>query len=114
MIALFLESPFGSGTNRSASSPPSPVLLLPPMRFMAIASVSCASLLIAQNDMAPVVNRLTMSFAGSTSSSGIGCGSVFSSSSPRMFERRLLSSLTSAENSLNVRKLLLLVACCSL
>ena len=28
---------------RTGSSPPSPVLLLPPMRFMAMASVSCAS-----------------------------------------------------------------------
>ena len=35
-----------SGRKRSGSSPPSPVLLLPPMRFMAMASVSCASLLI--------------------------------------------------------------------
>ena len=59
--------------NRSGSSPPSPVLLLAPMRFIAIASVSCASLLIEPNDMAPVVNRLTISFAGSTSSRGIGC-----------------------------------------
>ena len=33
-------------SSRSASSPPSPVLDLPPIRFIAIASVSCASLLI--------------------------------------------------------------------
>ena len=46
LIAEFFESPFGSGTKRSGSSPPSPVLLLPPMRFIAMASVSCASLLI--------------------------------------------------------------------
>ena len=31
------------GVNRSASSPPSPVFDFPPMRFIAIASVSCAS-----------------------------------------------------------------------
>jgi hypothetical protein len=31
---------------RSTSSPPSPVLDLPPMRFIAMASVSCASMLI--------------------------------------------------------------------
>ena len=37
-------SPFASGMKRAGSSPPSPVLLLPPMRFIAIASVSCASL----------------------------------------------------------------------
>ena len=42
------------------------------MRFMAMASVSCASLLIDPNDMAPVVKRLTISLAGSTSSSGTG------------------------------------------
>src|ERR1700735_2545213 len=37
------ESPFGSGLNRAASSPPSPVLDRPPSRFIAIARVSCAS-----------------------------------------------------------------------
>ena len=37
-----------------------------------MASVSCASLLIEPKDMAPVVNRLTISFADSTSSTGIG------------------------------------------
>ena len=40
------QSPLASGVKRSGSSPPSPVLLLPPMRFMAMASVSCASLLM--------------------------------------------------------------------
>ena len=45
----------------------------PPMRFMAMASVSCASLLIEPNDMAPVAKRFTISAAGSTSSSGTGC-----------------------------------------
>ena len=43
LIALFLLSPLGSGLYRSGSSPPSPVLDLPPSRFMAIARVSCAS-----------------------------------------------------------------------
>src|SRR5688500_7645032 len=42
-----LESPFGSGTYRDGSSPPSPLFDRPPMRFMAIANVSCAS---ADND----------------------------------------------------------------
>src|SRR6516164_10161408 len=42
-IAERIESPFGKGLKRSASSPPSPVLDLPPMRFMAMASVVCAS-----------------------------------------------------------------------
>ncbi len=44
------------------------------MRFMAMASVSCASLEMEPNDMAPVAKRLTISLAGSTSSSGIGLG----------------------------------------
>ena len=42
------------------------------MRFIAIASVSCASLEIEPNDIAPVANRFTISLAGSTSSIGIG------------------------------------------
>src|SRR5215471_18379198 len=37
------RSPPASGRNRSGSSPPSPVLDLPPSRFIATASVSCAS-----------------------------------------------------------------------
>ncbi|MNU07618.1 hypothetical protein D3C72_2532880 [compost metagenome] len=39
---------------------------------MAIASVVCASRLIEPKDMAPVEKRLTMSVAGSTSSTEIG------------------------------------------
>lgn len=57
---------------RSTSSPPSPVFDLPPRLFIAIASVSCDSAEIEPYDMAPVANRLTISVAGSTSSSGIG------------------------------------------
>ena len=37
MIAERIESPLASGLNRLASSPPSPVFDLPPMRFIAIA-----------------------------------------------------------------------------
>ena len=39
---------------------------------MAIASVSCASWLIEPYDIAPVLNRLTISETGSTSSIGTG------------------------------------------
>ena len=46
----------------------SPVLLLAPIRFIAIARVSCASLLIEPRDIAPVANRFTISEADSTSS----------------------------------------------
>ena len=54
------------------SSPPSPVLLFPPRRFIAMASVSCDSALMLPKLIAPVQKRLTISdFAGSTSSSGI-------------------------------------------
>ena len=42
-MALLRESPPGKGLYRSESSPPSPVFDLPPIRFMAIARVSCAS-----------------------------------------------------------------------
>ena len=61
-----------SSPNRSGSSPPSPVFDRPPMRFIATASVSCASRESEPSDIAPVENRLTISAAGSTSSSGIG------------------------------------------
>ena len=44
----------------------------PPMRFMAMASVVCASRLIEPKLIAPVAKRLTISAAGSTSSSGTG------------------------------------------
>ncbi len=64
MIALRRQSPFASRAKRSSSSPPSPVLDLAPMRFMAIARVSCASLLMEPNDIAPVANRLTISLGG--------------------------------------------------
>ena len=63
LIAERFESPLGSGLNRSGSSPPSPVLLLPPRRFMAMASVSWASAEIEPKLIAPVQNRLTISLA---------------------------------------------------
>ena len=53
------------------------------MRFMAMASVSWASREIEPYDMAPVAKRLTMSTAGSTSSSGIGRSANLKSSRPR-------------------------------
>ena len=43
LILEMRQSPFSSGMNRAGSSPPSPLLERPPMRFMAMASVSCAS-----------------------------------------------------------------------
>ena len=57
---------------RMASSPPSPVLLRVPSLFMAKANASCASLLIAPNEMAPVTKCLTIFSTGSTCSTGMG------------------------------------------
>ncbi len=45
-IALRRQSPFASRRYRAESSPPSPVFDLPPIRFIAMASVSWASWLI--------------------------------------------------------------------
>ena len=76
--------PASSFSYRLGSSPPSPVLDLPPIRFIAIASEVCASVLIDPSDMAPVANRLTISFAGSTSSIAMACtGSILNSNKPR-------------------------------
>ena len=68
---------------RSASSPPSPVLERAPIRFIAMASVSCASLEMEPNDIAPVAKRLTIAVAGSTSSIGTGWAAHLNSIRPR-------------------------------
>ena len=100
LIAERRESPFGSGTYREGSSPPSPVFERPPILFIAIASVSCASRESDPSDMAPVENRLTISLAGSTSSSGTPPSAAKRNRiSPRSVERRAESSFTSREYS---------------
>ena len=71
-MALFFETPLAFFINLDGSSPPSPELLFPPILFIAIAKFSCASLLIEPYDIAPVLNLLTISVQGSTSSIGIG------------------------------------------
>ena len=68
----FAESPLASVVSRSGFSPPSPVLDLAPMRFMAIASARCASSEMAPKLMALVSKRFTMESALSTSSRGTG------------------------------------------
>ena len=98
LIAERIESPFGSGLKRSASSPPSPVFDLPPIRFMAMASVVCASREIEPNDIAPVAKRLTMFLAGSTSSSGTG----LRSSSSAVLTRNRPRMVTSVSCSLRI------------
>ena len=102
LMALLRESPLASGVYRRWSSPPSPVLLLAPMRFIAMASVSWVSRLMDPREMAPVANRLTISLAGSTSSMGIGCSSSLKSSRPRRVASCLLLPSISSANSLYV------------
>jgi hypothetical protein len=71
---------------------------LPPIWFMAMASVSCASLEMEPYDMAPDENRFTMLAAGSTASSGMGARPISSAArmrnSPRTVFRWLSPSFT--------------------
>ena len=84
----------------------------PPIRFIAIASVSCASREIEPSDIAPVENRLTISAAGSTSSIGMPPSSASRNFiSPRSVERRAESALTVREYSSNVSGFRLRTAC---
>ena len=54
------------------------------MRFIATAKVACASVLIDPSDIAPVAKRLTISVAGSTSSTEMALlGSILKSNKPR-------------------------------
>ena len=71
-------------------------LLMAPRRFMAIAIVSCASLLIEPKDIAELTNRFTIDSTGSTSSIGIGVPGL-NLKSPRSVQRFLLTSFTSWE-----------------
>ncbi len=71
------------------------------MRFIAMASVVCASVLIEPRLIAPVAKRLTISAAGSTSSIGIArAGSILNSNSPRSVMCRRDWSLTICAYSL--------------
>ena len=63
------------------------------MRFIAMASVVCASRLIEPKLIAPVAKRLTISLAGSTSSSGTGSSAKSKVISPRIVSSRSLWSL---------------------
>ncbi len=112
-IAERRRSPASSRTYRRGSSPPSPLLDFPPMRFIATAKVSCASAEIDPKDIAPVAKRLTISVAGSTSARGTPpSGAHLNSSSPRSVDRDA-SSLTSCEYSSHVVASSDRVAACS-
>ena len=64
------------------------------MRFIATARVAWASVEIEPSDIAPVAKRLTISLAGSTSSTGMALlGSTLNSNRPRSVRWRLLWSL---------------------
>ena len=99
-ITSAIELALATGMKRLGSSPPSPVLDLPPMRFIAIANVACASVEIEPKDIAPVAKRLTISFAGSTSSKGTGAPPDLISNKLRKVIWRRLWSLMSFAYSL--------------
>ena len=63
------------------------------MRFMAMAMVVWASRLIEPKLIAPVEKRLTISLAGSTSSSGTGLSAACSRIRPRSVSSRSFCSL---------------------
>ena len=65
------------------------------MRFIATASVVCASVEMEPRLMAPVAKRLTISDAGSTSSIGIGFDANLNSNIPRSVIIRRVWSLMS-------------------
>ncbi len=70
------------------------MLDLPPSRFIAMARVSWASREMEPYDMAPVEKRLTISEAGSTSSTEIGARSEVKPKRPRSVMRRSDCSFT--------------------
>ena len=112
---LFKVSPtFVTAMKRLGSSPPSPVLDLPPMRFIATAKVACASVEMDPSDIAPVANRVTISFADSTSSIGTGAPADLISNMPRNVIWRLVWSLIICAYSLYVEYEFALVECCNL
>jgi len=65
------------------------------MRFIATASVVCASVEMEPRLIAPVANRLTISEADSTSSIGTGSGANLNSNIPRSVIIRRVWSLIS-------------------
>ena len=85
-----------------------------PIRFIAIASVSCASWLIEPYDIAPVEKRFTIVSTGSTSSIGTGGREPLKRIRPRSVASREPWSSTSRVYSLKIAYCPERVACCSL
>ena len=71
LMALHSLSPLSCFEKRASSSPPSPELDFPPIRFMATARVLWASCEMEPKLMAPVAKRVKMESTCSTSSRGI-------------------------------------------
>src|SRR3954466_10075888 len=91
-MAERMVSPLGIRWERSGSSPPSPVLDLPPSLFMATARVEWDSMEMEPYDMAPVQKRRTISVHGSTWSMGTGShSSNLKSSMPRRVQALICS-----------------------
>mmetsp|Transcript_57260 Transcript_57260/g.105829 ORF Transcript_57260/g.105829 Transcript_57260/m.105829 type:complete len:311 (-) Transcript_57260:324-1256(-) len=94
------NGPASSWANLMGSSPPSPVLLLPPTRFIAIAIARWASSEIDPNEAAPVQKRFTISTAGSTSDSDTASHSSVRKSSWPLISDCSVSLFCQAEKSL--------------
>ena len=109
--SLFVEVFLLTGLNRNGSSPPSPVLDFPPILFMAIAKVECASVEIDPNDIAPVENLLTIFCHGSTLSIEILFLKGFISNKPLKVINSLFCLLINSAYFLYFSKLFSLVAC---
>ena len=84
LVLLDSDTPSTSEWYRALSSPPSPVLLRVPSRFIARANASWASMLRAPKLMAPVTKCFTMESTGSTSSRGVGVAAFFHPMKSRM------------------------------
>ena len=102
----------GQSARSAASSPPSPVFDLPPMRFMAAASVACFTSKWNRPTSHPV--QAAMSFAGSTSSIGTGVPAGLNSEQSASVKWRLVWSLMMRAYSLYGRTGFGRVACWSL
>ena len=99
LTAEFRDIGWSNGMYLELSSPPSPVLLLASILFIAMARVSCASRLMEPRDIAPVANRGSIFSIGSTSSIGMGKNLDSSNSSICLSEMYPVGSLSAASSN---------------